>query len=456
MIGLFAELVNKLIPLILVRFGGQRLGLDGYGFSQYGMFLIDILTPWIAFGYSLNSMMLAKQAIGGNHATVVQRLVGEALALRACHYVLVVIGLAGYLGVYQGDWLLFLILAAALLVNVLELSFVNFTIQRLHLLSWATILGKLVNLAVVLVWVHEGTDAYLFLAAALSANAVVGLLSFAYGAWRFPPIWPTPKRWAQAAWQALPYGLFMVTAAFCDRLDFVIIESHLGLAALGLYGGVYKIYLAALPIVVMVINIFFAESLAENDGQRERRLLQVTIASTMLILYPLAFGSYFVATDLVVFLIGADFAPGAEVLPVLFAVLCCAGLGLVLVQQVYLRPARITKLAIYTVLWSPLAWLAFDFAVPYGLKGVAAAMLFYKAGFLLPLVILGQKWGYRILGPLTTGLLPACLMAVGLWLVGDAFSLWGKIFAGGAVYAAAVFFWHPTALKALLRQKKSR
>lgn len=450
MIGILAELVNKIAPLILVRFGIERLGIEGYGFTQYGFYLVEIMIPAILFGYAYQNMIEAKEASGTDDPSKLRRLVGQSIFLKAIHFGFVAIGVGAYWSINDLDGLLGVMILVALFFNVIELSFILYSKQKLHLMSYATIVAKLVNLGVVIWFVQDPSDQYIFLGAALGANAFVSLITFLVGVKLYPPIWPARSAILPSFKGALPYGVFIGISSLCERLDLLVVKDVLGLTEMGIYTGVYKLYQSLYPVVLLIPNIFFAESLAVKDRESEIDLVKITIRVMMVALLPIAVGSWLVSDDIVSLVIGPGFEKGLYALNILISSTLFLGIVTILIQQIFIKKDQIVRTAIIFVLFLPCLWWGYPVvAERWGLTGVAVAVLSFKAfQCLLFVSLVGWRAG-ALWKEFLFGIGPTAMMAGVLFGFCRDLHFLLQILIGAVIYGTGMMIFHRSFVRKL-------
>lgn len=458
LVGVCAEIINKLTPLVLVRIGQSALGMEAYGYTQYGFYLVDLFIPFILFGYTLKSIFSASEALRSHEKEGLKKKIGELVCLRLLHFLCLAVGLTYYLGFHRDDPTLLLIVLAALAINALDLSFIQFATQRLHFLSYATIVGKLACLAIIWLYVEEASHKHLFLAAILGANGFVTLVTFAFGLYRYGILLPRFAELKQGFKAAIPYGIYIAVFGISERLDMLTIEANLGGKYLGIYAGVYKLYQSLMPLIAMLSNVFFAESLRLRDKNAEVTVLEQTLRVISLVTMPMAFGIWFVSGLGIELILGHEFAPGAQALCLLVTNLALMGPLIVLTYQVFIRAEHIWPFAAYNVLYIPVLVASYPFlAQRFGLSGIAAGVLAFRSCYTLGLLIWLKKiYGRTFLLDSLVGLTPAAVMGLGLYFIKPMVTAMALLPCGAFFYLAALLILHRSEVSKVLSALKEK
>lgn len=457
LIGVISELVNKLTPLILVRVGQSALGLEAYGYTQYGFYLVDFLLPFILFGYQLKSIFLAKDALRVGDKARVSRLMGEMILLRSLHLAVIAVGLFYYLVIVRDDAVLFGFVFCALVFNVAEFSFLNFAIQKLHYLSIATIISKIFGLLFVLGLVHAPEDRYLFLGSILFVNAFGCLVSTVYGWSQFKPTFPGKRELVQFLKDCIPHGIFISSIGLMERLDLMTVESSLGLAKMGVYAGVFKLYQSLVPLFLMMSTIFFAESLVMTGHAQTQKILRITVRIIMAIAAPAVCGIWFVASDVIQLILGESFLPGTYVLSILVSSMVFLSLIHVLTYQVFVQDRMIKKFAFYNLLFLPLIVIFYRLmAEGGGIDRVALGVFIFKGIYLLGLLLWLKLLGMSVWRDMGFGVVPAVLMAMVLLPFRGEWPIYQTILVGVFVYGVGLMVFHRGQMLQLLKAYRSR
>ena len=50
-----SEVANKIFPLIIFNYAQRKLGIDMFGYGQFGIYIIDLVLPIVSWGYNTSS-----------------------------------------------------------------------------------------------------------------------------------------------------------------------------------------------------------------------------------------------------------------------------------------------------------------------------------------------------------------------------------------------------------------
>src|SRR5689334_15449454 len=84
--GLTVETLNRLAPLIVMYVAQKRLGMQGFGYALFGVSVIEIIIPFITFGYNHYGMIKLGELQDNQREA--RTLISNIFYLRFLHFVL--------------------------------------------------------------------------------------------------------------------------------------------------------------------------------------------------------------------------------------------------------------------------------------------------------------------------------------------------------------------------------
>ncbi len=118
-------------------------------------------------------------------------------------------------------------------------------------------------------------------------------------------------------------GIFWFLANIHERVDVMMLTVMKGDAVVGWYSAAYKIILvcAVIPNIVMTVTLPRISSASRKDEGEVSKIYRLGLKYLFYLAVPMVVGTLFLADDMVVFLFGEQYMPGADALRVLiFAV----------------------------------------------------------------------------------------------------------------------------------------
>jgi O-antigen/teichoic acid export membrane protein len=456
--GLVAELVNKLVPLIVLRFVVGRIGVEEFGRAQFAYWLIDGAIALVTFGYA----HVAAVEIGRHRddPLAIGSIIGEVVSLKLLHAFAAAVAVTAAVLAYppwQGYAGLTFALLFVLFTTALDLSFVHVGTSRMAALSGIIIAVKVVSLAAVLVFVRGPEDVLAFTLLYFGANGVIGIANFLFNVRRWPPPRPTLAALEARFVATIPYALTAVLLMALDRWDVFVVENLLGARGAGLYGGPVRIAQALSNVVTAMSLVFLAESVSARGKADRAQHVRLGLWAMWALTFPMAAGAPFVGDGILGLVLGPEFVGQGEVFAVLVAALCAQALVQAYGLQVLMVEGR--TMALNAALAAGVVvGLAVSLACRdrLGMLGVAYGALASRLTAGLALFVFASRHLDRY--PLSEGLLtagPAVAMALVLAL-GRIDSLWVALALGGATYGALFLLSNRRRLMVALREVRAR
>lgn len=418
-IGLLGELFNKIAPLLIIRHAQARLGIEMFGQAQFAMAIIDMVVPFIAFGYStLAAMEIGRQR---DNREAIGTIIGNVTILRLINALVVFLGLNGIMALlpqYAAYAPLVYILSFMLFTSAIDMLFVHTGTQKVSVFSSLTIVAKLLSLAAIYYFVRQPSDGNLYGMISCGANSLISISSAVYFLRKYPFRWNTREFWPLCK-RAIPYALNFVLLSLLFRYDLILAEYFGGSTAAGLYVGPTALMRSLISVAGAVTLVFFSEMLvAATDAEFNKRIHQ-TFWVLGALMFPIAVGIWWVDHEVLELIMGPAFTAQGPVLSTLVATVLMYNILYVLGFQILAVKGRIHSVnaALATACLCGMvvgAWLGRS----YGLLGIALSFGF--ANLVGTLMCLRQIRSMAITFPkdaLFRTATPAALMGIGLFLL---------------------------------------
>lgn len=455
-INVSAQVLNRLFPLLAYGLAQSRLGNEAFGYALFAMTLVDFTSPFIEAGTGMRGSI----AVGRDRddATAMRRLLGELLAIRAINAAFAAVGLAAAVYLFYADYAAGALAVSYMLVTgVLDSQYVQLGTQRLWTLGLLNTAAKAVILLLLLITVHDASDAIKFAVLLVASNSLLSLGSFVDSRRRWPPLMPSRQRLAAAYRTLAPFSVLMVLAFVHEKFDFVLVEAFLSKQEVGLYGGMSRAFVSIQGLLPALTTAFGSEMLSERNADAFARQIELALAAMALVVAPLVVGAWFAAGPLLELLFDASYAAMA----VPFAILCASTLFYAPAYVVGIH-ALLTRGRVRLVIVGYGAGIAVGLAagvilVPrLGATGGALAVLLAKLTLALVVTPAGASLvDFRRVARLTLRSAAAAgLMGAALWYA-EPRELWQILAFGGGIYAVAATALNASWLLPLLKRRRA-
>jgi O-antigen/teichoic acid export membrane protein len=436
-VNLGVEVINKIAPFIILHVALKRLGVERFGYAQFGISLVDFMLPLVTFGYQIfGSIEIGRLK---SKITDVEQLVSDIFYLKLIHATVAFTLLMLFVGLsphYQEYLSITAALGFILFFTAIELNHVHLGNQKMTLLGLFIGVAKIISLFAILLVVQDANDAIWYAVLTVGANAIVCLCTTVYGLQIYrlrPPSLPSMKRVFR---QALPFAGVLLLLSVAEKFDMFVANAFLGNVGAGLYAGPVRIAQSVYSAVMAVALVFFSEMVALKDREAFTRHAFLAFWVVFTMMSPLACGIWFVDSELLTFIMGNDEYRGhGRVLSILVTGMAAHALIVVFGFQVLLLKNAKKKLAlsmsIGTVICVAGSFLLGSYA---GLIGIAVATLLAKvvSGGLMTYFaksyLEGLPWK-----ELWRSVVPALMMAFCLYIV-NVDGLVINILLGGLVF----------------------
>jgi O-antigen/teichoic acid export membrane protein len=264
-----AEVFNKLIPFLLLSLAMRRLGVEGFGRSQYLLWLIDLSTMAVILGYHQYGAIALGRSLADPART--GRTLTALLSIKVLNALLMASGLFIWT-IFRSDSglepIAWFAVAVALFFSTIDMYFGQVAQARLASFSLANIAAKITGLILVTVFVHQPEDAGLFALCVIASNALVSSVSVWVVLRNVRLARPSAAEWWSHVRAGLAYAPGFVLLIAVERFDLYFVERWCDASAIGYYAAALRVVQAALPLVFMVGNIFLAEMVQLTDREK--------------------------------------------------------------------------------------------------------------------------------------------------------------------------------------------
>ena len=337
--ALGAEAVNKVIPLLILRFVVARIGVEGFGFTQFSYWLIDMTIPLVVAGYAYGATVELGR-LGDDQPAAIGRILSEVTTLKLIHAVVAWIGLlliVTQVTAYAKYAPVALPLSFIILTTALDMSFVHVGTQRMMSLSLLTVGVKILSLGAIFLAVRGPDDQLAFALLYFGANGIIGLGNFLLNIRRFPLTWPDRASLLRRFWGAAPYAALVLGVMAFERFDVLAVERLLGTTGAGLYGGPIRVVQSLANLVTAIGLVFFAEIVGASDSKRLTERAHLGLWAMLALVLPTAVGAWFIGGDVLTLILGEPFRGQERVFALLLMGLAAHCLVTVFGLQVLLR-----------------------------------------------------------------------------------------------------------------------
>jgi len=354
--GLVTEVVNKIVPFLVLHLAMSRVGVESFGYGQYILTLVDFANLAVILGYQ-NYAAVALARFSDNPAKMGAALT-TFLLIKISHALVVSLCLFSPLVALPEHSAWILVIGA--ISSSLDLSPLLMVEKRLVLLNHAAIVGKLLNLCGMWWFVHTPDDGSLVPLFAVMANSVVSLFSLVAGLRSCPPRRTNFTQMRQFATQSWPFIGPIVLFLLLDRMDILILERLFGMAEMGRYASSCRLVQSAMPFVIMISNVFYSETLGQSSVEANRKHFSLAVEAVVLLTVCLAAAIFLFADVIYALIYGTADVEAISVLRTLSTLVIAHGIYLVCVQQVlyvngltrYVSAALFVGIAIIAALFS--------------------------------------------------------------------------------------------------------
>lgn len=380
-----ADALSKGLGFLATIALGRSLGPTPFGEINFAQSVVLFAFMVATAGLDVVAVRRAAQSeapVGETASTVI---VLRLLLGAAVYALLLVVAFA--VPALRAVWSLIALFGLTLFSGALSLAWVPQAVQRTHVLGMANIASQGTYLALVLVGLHAGAGAWIAPVAFVAgeAAAAAGLLVWmqrTQGGLLAPMSGDKSRRMLV---EASPIGGAQLLRAVSQGSDLIIAGILLPMAAVGWYGGAYKLYLLGVTTIALYMVIVFPRfsAAAAQPGLLRLELRASALRVALLGLAGVAIGIAF-APALLRLLFDPSFEAGATSLRLL------VGSLLLYVANAHIRSALVAlgrqTTDLQLVAGSAAVHLAAKtgLAAAFGIEGLALGMIAGEIAYFVP------------------------------------------------------------------------
>lgn len=450
--GICVEAINRLIPLFMIHFAQKKIGVEGFGFAQYGISLIELVIPLVVFGYNTwGTVQIGKIA---NQKREMSQLVSNVLSLKLIHALAVCTALLFAIHSapsYRQYFNLMLALSFSIFFSGIEMLWVMVGIQKMAIVSLFTGFSKLLSLVLVILFVASPDDAIRYAVFTLIANASINACTFFFCLRRFPLVWPNLKHMKHIFKSSIAIAAIYFFSVVIERIDLFVIERYFDPISFGLYSGSLRITHSFFQIFSAIILAFFSEMIVLKDKESLSKHLHMGIWILLLIVAPVVSGIWFVDKELLELIFDNNFSVVRRVFSILILgslgtiVLSAFGLQILMIKDRTWDMAKALIIGSITIGLGAIIvselFLRLNFEWLTGLYGIAISALVGK--FIAAFLIIKASRSFITRFPFAESMravVPAAIMVVSLLIFNRSGLVWNLGFGGFIFCLSAAAF----------------
>lgn len=436
--GLIVEILNKIAPLIIIHVAQKRLGIEKLGYALFGISVIELVIPFILYGYNQYGVIAA-----GRNPRSTSKLMSGIFILKICHFLILLgclLSFFRFVPAYQIYFPMMLPLSVILGFSILDTIWVQSASQKVTVSNVFIGICRLVTLLLIVFFIKNSQDAVLFAILSLVGNALVNVFSTFYSVLKFglvQPDWSSVKSIFKAS---TPYSVIVILNIVMERMDIFFAEHFGGLAGAGYYASTARLSHSLSQIANTIIAAFFSEMVVLSNQESLSTHLKMSTWMLLFFLSPIVFGVWFVSGDILNFIFDESFRSVENLLGWLFLSTSFLLLATSFGQQVLLLRGQVKVFAIALASGIVLSSILTYFVGSISLNAIAIAMCAGKFLTMLIVIVSTRKsLGYFPFSILLKTTLPGLIMSVFLYLLHLEHFL-SKIAVGALIFFISGYF----------------
>ncbi len=440
-----ARVFGYLLPLITLPIVVRVLGPEVYGKWVYAQAVVGFFGVAANPGlrtYGLQQVAARRKLAAGLLPPILSLLLTAALVSY--------IGLVGPIAVLTRDptsrALVVLLGLNLVLSSVCANDWVFSGLQRFDRVALLQVFSQLITTGGVVLLLRRSETVWLLPVLALVATAAGGLVGWRWlgrAGIRLSLRW-SPGDWRDVLRVASFYGMASAMSMVYQKADHLMVGWLKGSAALGQYGGAYRLMEALMGFIAMGTSVVipYAAATAARDPGEFRQLIRKSLLVLAVVSVPLAAGGAFLADDLVALVLGPSYSASAPAFRVLMLAVPLGGLSSLFAGAVLYAPGHhrryalavgigaVVNMVLNVVLIPPLGGIGAAIATAVAQGSVALAAVAMGRGYLV------GAFSRSLLSPfLASGGMAIALLVLQPYQIHVGF----KVIAGALVYLAAVW-----------------
>ncbi len=439
-IGLASELINKIIPILILHFAQKKLGTESFGYAQFGISIGEIIVPFILLGSQTIGPILLGQV--KDNPQKINSLMSHVTYLKFFQYLMscvLLLIICFLLPSYQPYFPLFLLACLSLVFSVIDSIWVLLGIQKMMNANLIISLSRLFGLICIILFIKDHADAVLYCFLTMLPNIMINLGTFLYSFTSMHHFTWTPfnkKEFIYIFKQSSIYGVVSIMSIVFDRIDILLVERMFDQKNLGLYTGAARIQQSIATSLLTLGLVFFSEAITIKNREALTKHINISLWVGCSLAFPIIFGVWFTSKEILSFIFNNEFNQVSQVL----SLLVCNALSVIGIDifgnQVLMIQKKIKPIIYAYLAGMTLALLtAYYLGSVFGLTGIALGMLIGKATTLFGIVSHAKHYMNKLnYKEIFKTLIPAISMAFCLFLAKDE-TLLLKIIGGGIIYS---------------------
>ncbi|MBC7660083.1 MAG: hypothetical protein H7249_10270 [Chitinophagaceae bacterium] len=292
-----AELVNKFIPIFMLRLGNEKLSTENLGLATFGTSIVEIFLPFMIWGFEISGPLSLRGIDKGSEEWKkrIGDILGARLALGICVYLVMTLALYVWPDFFPYRSIAMLV-GLGLIFSSLGTTFVHTADQSLAVLARITIGAKFASLALAYLLVRDSGDWVMFALLNFGVNVIVSLGSLTYVVKTYGYTRPRFDHLIKTIAPAMPYALTYIGAGVVEKIEVLYVQRIGGATAAGAIAGPLKLYQGLLFMVIALSAVSYSEGLAYPE--KIGRFLRLTVWMLAVVILPLMIGVFFVGEPL--------------------------------------------------------------------------------------------------------------------------------------------------------------
>jgi O-antigen/teichoic acid export membrane protein len=371
-----ARVITTVLSFVAIGYLSRYLGVTGYGDYTLIFAYLSLFGVVVDFGSFLLQVRETTK-----HPEREAEILGNILGLKlALSLVVFVVAYLVSLFLYSGNPTIIAGIAVGTLSQT-ALALVNVPVSlfqarlKMEYVAVANVLFRALYLGAIL-WGVASNVSLIGLVALIAGVNVVSFFAQHFMMSKFVVVWP---RWDVIYWwkfvkEAFPLGAATVLAMIYFHIDTVLLSVLQGSYEVGIYGSAYKIVEVILTVPTIFMSSVFPvlTRALSDDRDRAITIFRKAFDFSSILALPIAFGAMAVATPLMTFVFGPDFAPSGQVLSWLIWTTTISFFGAVLNYTIIAHGSQ--RLLLQPYLWATILNVVANwFIIPrYSYMGAAA------------------------------------------------------------------------------------
>ena len=317
--GMLLEVLNKIFPILLIRFVHSRVGTENFGIAQFAISVIELTIPFVLFGYD-QSCAIQLNKLGRTDQEAKSQLFSSVVVLRVGGAVLTSLGLialAFHSNVF-GDQSLFIpMFVLFTMICALDSSWVLIAFQKTAKLNFIVGIAKTISFALIFICITGPKDIVWYTFLICSTNAAVNIITFQQALKSITFQRPAKHILHSTFKKSLPFALIAILMIIIQRIDIVSVQILFSKYELGIYSGFSRMNHSFYGLIHALAIVFFSEQVASKSIEEITKVYHYSLFMLCLFIAPIAMGIWLVDQPLTSLILGSEFAQHSTILSIL-------------------------------------------------------------------------------------------------------------------------------------------